>query len=256
MPIPLQDADAPPRVGRFWPTLPITLLILAVVAFLGWKVLNAPPRRVSPAAARTWMTQLDSTIAQRAEAALYSEERIAVTISPDRRRLDPDYLDNLARATQQAGHVRRVLLAPASIRFQKDLIADIGDLSVALNHCGERRCADVIIRLRVLTAARADSVAAFSKVQHLHARSYTLARESAVDSYRTEDIEAFNALVGGALNDEKLLALSGTGKGFADVNHYSTALWEIIDIHREMMAAYAREHRFMTLLRRVQDSAR
>jgi len=36
--------------------------------------------------------------------------------------------------------------------------------------------------------------------------------------------------------------------GYADVDHYSNALWEVIEIHREMTEAYAREHRFVMLL--------
>lgn len=240
MHIPPVHIEASPPAHTAWPMLPIAALLMAIVAVVSWKLLSAPTLRVTPDAARVWMTELDTSILKRTTGAGDEDEGPVVMAHPGRPLDEAHPLEPLHRAAQQAAQVRQVLLAPASIRFQKDLITDIGTLSTALDHCGERRCADVIARLRVLTAARADSVVAFTALHDLHACSVVRVRRGRADLRQAEllhaDSEALDTLLRG---------------GYADVDHYSNALWEVIEIHREMTEAYAREHRFVMLLQRL-----
>lgn len=226
----------------------LALITVVILAILSWKLLTAPTLRVSPDAARAWMTELDLKISKRAHTARESDERVAINIDFGSRTVDPQYLFNLNRTAHQVRFVRMVLLEPASVRFQQDMLADIAELATALEHCGDRRCADVITRLEVLTEARGDSVAAVKAADDIMARSYDMARPGAVDVGRPDTVAALTELVSEAVKNESLLALEGEGGGFADVNHYSTALWEIVDIHAEMTEAFEREHRFVTVL--------
>lgn len=227
------------------------LLALAATCLLGlliWDVLRAPTLRIDPDAAHRWMGDLDERISTRADSALRSEARSAVNSDFGERSVDPVYLANLNHLAAQVRQVRIVLLEPAALRIQQDMLRDIADLALAMGDCGPRDCMELAAAAERLNAVRGESIQILNSADGIMERTYALSRPGAVDVRRADSLIALHGVIQDAMRDEALLARRTEGKAFQDVNDYRDGLWEIVDIHGELTAEYRRRHRMITVL--------
>lgn len=213
-----------------------SMFVLVLVAM----ALTAPCLRVAPASAHTWMLALDERIARRIRDTLPSGETF-------------DTVDLHAHHDRalQAKELRMVLLAPAALRLQVDLLSDIAALARANDSCAPYHCDDVTTLVTRLTDARTSSDAHAQRVDRIMSR--TPARPAYIEHIAHDStLSLANRPEDAAERHAPPIAVV-EGEAFDDVLLYQATLWDIIDLHADLTEEYHRRHRLATLLMRLAD---